>query len=148
MPILTEAGRALRWLARVIGVFWRVRPLVTLGAVVAKVLNRVFGLLALFLPLKVIILAGSEGVPRYFQFFIAPDEKSFWVVLLSLGAVTAFVATLLLEALTKRLAEAGSLEVLEGANELAVASRLRDEARGHYAKFCGVVANWLIVLLG
>lgn len=148
MNLFVESRKALRWALKVLGAFWRVRPWTTLAVILAKVTNRFCSMLAFFLPLKVVLLAGSDGVPRYFQFFIDPSDKEFWILLLSLGAVGLYLLTLLLDALIKSLSESGGAEVLQGANEIAVASRHREEVKGYFSRFSGIAANLLVVALG
>jgi len=60
-----ETVDAFTWLARVIGAFWRAQPRITASVIGAPVLSRFTGLGAFLLPLKVLLLAGSQGVPRY-----------------------------------------------------------------------------------
>lgn len=147
MNLFSETIACSRWIARVTGAFFKVRPWTTLALIIASVGENLTRVLAFFLPLKVILLAGSSGVPRYFRFFIEPDQKVPWIIGLSIGAVVFYVASLLLEAAGRRLAEAGSSEVLQGANEIAVTSVHRDEARSYYARFSAISSGLLLVLL-
>src|SRR5690554_4345608 len=148
MNLFVESTHALRWAFKVLSAFWRVRPLTALAVILAKVGNRFCNMLAFFLPLKVVLLAGSDGVPRYFQFFIEASDKKSWIMLLSLCAVGFYLLTLVLDALIKSLSESGGTEVLQGANEIAVASRQREEVKGYYSRFSGIAANVIVVVLG
>ena len=148
MQLFRETASAVAWVVNVTRAFFGVRPWTSLALVCSITVGRIAALLAFFLPLKVILLAGSDGVPRYFRFFIDPDDKLAWIIGLSIGTVVFYALSLLMERLSSVLAEAGSTEVLQGANEIAVASREREEAQGYYARFCGIAANGLLVVLG
>lgn len=63
------------------GVLWPVS-----GFIAAKVSRTV----AFLLPIKVILLAGSPGVPSYFQSFIAADSKPAWIVGLVAASVIVY----------------------------------------------------------
>ena len=141
MNLFRETGSAFAWVAQVLWAFCRVRLWTTFALICSITISRFAGLLAFFLPLKVILLAGSDGVPRYFRFFIDPDQRMEWIIGLSAAAVGFYVLSLIAESVSKKLSEMGSLDVLQGANELAVASRQREEARSYYRRFSGIAAN-------
>ena len=147
MNLFRESLAAGRWVAAVTRAFFRVRPWTTLTLVLSITSGKIASLLAFFLPLKVILLAGSDGVPRYFRFFIEPADKMPWIIGLSAAAVGFYALSLIATAVSKRLAEAGSSEVLQGANEIAVASKQREEAQGYYRRFSGISANILLMML-
>ncbi|MDQ2070136.1 hypothetical protein [Natronospira bacteriovora] len=145
---LLEAVRAfLKWLGDVLGVFIKARPATTLTLIGAHGLARVCSILAFFIPLKVILLAGSPGVPRYFRFFVDPDLRMEWIIGLSIAAVVFYLMTHVLEVAVKRLSEKGSIDILQEANEIAVVSRHIDAARDYYSRFGGVASNLSFSLL-
>lgn len=148
MSFFSESLRALLWVTKVLSVFWNVRPWTTVAVILAKAAGRFTSLLSFFLPLKVILLAGSDGIPNYFQFFIEPETKAFWIVVFSLGAVACYFATLMLGFLEKSFSNEGGVDVLSGADELAVGSHQRKEIGAYYSRFSGVVASALIVIFG
>lgn len=147
MNLFRESLNAASWVGSVTRAFFRVRPWTTLTLVVAITAGKIASLLAFFLPLKVILLAGSDGVPRYFRFFIDSADKMPWIIGLSAGAVAFYILSIILDAASKRLAEAGSSEVLQGANEIAVASKQRKEAQGYYRQFSGISADLLLMVI-
>ncbi len=147
MNLIRESVDSVRWVATVIAAFFQVRPWTTLTLIIAITASKIASILAFFLPLKVILLAGSDGVPRYFRFFIDPADKYPWIIGLSIGAVACYMLSLLLDSASKRLSEAGSSEVLQGANEIAVASSQREEAQGYYRRFSGIGANGLLAVI-
>ncbi|WP_019626599.1 hypothetical protein [Thioalkalivibrio sp. ALJT] len=147
MNLLTATGRFGVWVARVLFVFVWVRPLTTLGLVLSLLTQRVTNLLAFLLPLKIILLAGSDGVPRYFP-FIDPSQKMDWIIGLAVAAVVSYILSLIAAAVSEKLAAAGSVDILRDASELATAGDDREKARQRYRDFGDICAASLFVLGG
>lgn len=104
-------------------------------------------MLAFILPLKVILLAGAEGVPRYFS-FIDPVDKLGWVLGLSATAVFCYGAALVLEAFAEKVSVTTSQRVVRNATQLVVVKNQDSEARGYFSTLCGIGADLTFVLLG
>lgn len=147
MILTSQTVSLIAWIFRVNGVFAKIRPLTTFLLILSCSLLRFVQVLATFLPLKVLLLAASDGIPSYFRFFIEPELKSQWITILALGAVGFYIISLLLERWIRWLSETGSLRVLRGANEIAVSIRSQNEASSYYAKFGGVLADALVVVV-
>jgi hypothetical protein len=145
LKLFSETGAFLGWLFRVLGVFFRIRPGTTFVLIVAATVSQLSSILASFLPLKAILLAASPTVPRYFP-FVAEQDRELWIVVFAAAAIAAYLLTLALDALSRKLAEIGSLDVLEGANDLAIMYDQRTQARTHYDRICGIAGNLLLAL--
>lgn len=135
------------WYFRVMAELFRLQFLRTFTVVLTIAAARITGFLALVLPLKVILLAGSDGVPRYFRFFIEPETKSDWVVGLALASILLYVTTLVLEICARRLIHRVSVVLLDGGsgNALAATANEEDDAQSYYARFCRITANSLFI---
>ena len=142
-----ETMNVFVWLARVLGAFWRAQPRITAMVICAPVLARFTGLAAFLIPLKVLLLAGSEGVPRYFKFFMNSEDKLFWMVALSIAAALLYLVTLFLRSLSDRLSEAGSLEVMKEANKLALFGQQTLIGRRHFKEVTALCANLVFVTI-
>ena len=147
MKLISIVGDVINWNGRVISRFFRVSRSTTCATVASLATARVTRMLAFLLPLKVILLAGSGRVPRYFHFFISPDQKEEGVIGLSAAAVAAYVLTLVLEAHSKRLAERGGGELLAAASVMSVVSNQREQARDFYVRFTQVASKTLFALI-
>ena len=142
-----ETVDVFSWLARVIRAFWRAQPRITAMVICAPVLARFTGVGAFLLPLKVLLLAGSEGVPRYFRVFMNSEDKLFWIIALSITAALLFLITQFLKSLSDRLSEAGSLEVMKEANKLELFGHQTLIGRRHFKDITALCANLAFVTL-
>lgn len=129
-----------KWFWKAFYCFFKHCPLTTFLVVVLVAVGRVANFLSMVLPLKVIILAGSSGVPRYFAFFISPDDKANWIGYLAIGTIISYILTRVLDAFSERLASTAGADILGKANELSVISNQEEVAAEFYARFCKVVA--------
>jgi len=129
------------WLAGVVRLLWRVQHYTIVMVIGATVLSRFASLAAFLLPLKVLLLAGSDGVPRYFGGVANPDAKLFWIVGLSIAAVGFYLSGRFLKAFAGRLSEAGSLEVMKEANQLILVGNQGTVGRRHFASVTALCSD-------
>lgn len=147
MNLFTETKQFAVWFARLNKVCLTTRPFWTTFVIGASVVSTVAKLLAFLLPLKVILLAGSSGVPRYFAFFIDEADKYPWIIGLTAGAVLSYLTHLSLDAIIKRMAYSGGSAVLQKANTLAVLSNQEKAAQQYYERITGLTAEGIFLTL-
>lgn len=133
-----------RWFSQVMKVFFHVRPLTTLTVICADAVSTMTRILSMLLPIKVILLAASPGVPRWFP-FIDPAIKTPWIIGLTTAAIFFFFLTMLLESLVIRMSQDAGKEILYRANELALLKNQEETVRGYYASFCGICSSLLFL---
>lgn len=138
---------SIKWLLGILRAYMRVRPVATTAVIVLSVLSRVANLLAFLLPLKVILLAGSDGIPKYFTPFISAEDKLSWILGLAGAAVVSYLLTLIFGEFSKRLVDSGSSKVLEGANKLALVGKQREQARSNYSKVTQIAADGVFAIV-
>lgn len=149
MNLILETQALVQWLSQVLKRFLHIRPRTLMTVICAAAASKVFRLLAFVLPLKVILLVGSEGLPRYFQFFITnPDHRLEWIIGLTVASVLFFIVTLVLDFISARLAHSGGCEVLQCANDLTLLSDQEKVIQGAYSTVCHICANLLFVMTG
>ena len=146
MNLLTESASFWTWFASIVHAFFRNRPWTTLGVISASVAGMITRILSFLLPLKVILLAGSSGVPRYFP-FIDPADKMGWIIGLSLLAVASYGLTIILENLVSRMSSDAGGEIMQEAIQMAVLKKQEEAAQEYFADFCGICANLLFLSL-
>ena len=144
MNLITETYRFARWTTGVTRRFLRVRPWSTVAVTLASAVDGVLQLVAFLVPLKIILLAASPGIPRYFP-FIDPAHKMPWIIGLSIGAVGAYLTSLLLNHLSDRWSRSAGRDVLRGANDLAVHAKEEDQAQRAFGDFTGIIASLLFL---
>lgn len=109
--IVSNAARLLFWHNGLLASYYRIAPATTVSLVLAYALARVLHVAAFFLPLKILLLVTSDGVPSYFRAFIAPDDKNIWIAGLVVAVVAAYVVSQLLASATTSIARAGATNV-------------------------------------
>lgn len=147
MNIFSSQMKFWPWFSKVFFTFFKARPWATLVIIMATTVGHVTSLLSTLLPLKIILLAGSEGVPRYFAFFIDPAEKGGWIIGLSIATVGMFITTSVLENISRRISQSVSSDVLETANEISVISNQEQKASSYYSRFCTILSCAIFFVL-
>lgn len=147
MPLLNSCFQTLAWHYRVLKAFLKAQFVITSMVVLFQALSKITYLLAFLLPLKVILLIGTPGVPRYFP-FVDPAHKMDWVLGLTLAAIGCYLLTLLFDNLTERLAVPGSKAVVARANKIVAIRNQETSAQSYYLKFTDMAANLLFITLG
>lgn len=148
MNLPLEIRNFSAWFISILTALSHVRPIPTWVVVVMIGSGRITNILAFFLPLKVILLAGSEGVPRYFQAFIEVDQKMHWVIWLTVAAFVSFIVTQVLERIASRMASVAGAEVAAAASELSVVSNQDAQAQAYFGRICSVAAYLLFMVVG
>ena len=136
------------WFYQVFKTFLKVRPALSLVVVVISVTAKITNMIAFLLPLKVILLAGSDGVPRYFRFFVDPEQKLQWIVILSLVAIVAYIVTLILESLDRRFCENGAEAMVSYSNQMAVMANQAGMSFKVFSGFTGLAADISFIFAG
>jgi hypothetical protein len=145
---MKDARRTMAWTISVLDQFFRVSSRSTYGTISLFIISRIFRLMAFLLPLKVILLAGSDGVPRYFRPFLSPEYRDEGILFLSTAAILAYVIALFLDGQVKRLSEHGSANLLAASGIMWVVNNQRSQAQGFYALFTSVAAELLFAFIG
>ncbi|MFQ3787562.1 hypothetical protein [Halomonas sp. A29] len=142
------ALRHLYWSAAVLKKFFKLVPLPTLTLVVLTLVSQFSRMLAFFLPLKVIILIGSTGTPRYFPDSWAVLDRDVLVIALSLATVFFYAASLSSEKLLSFMAEKGAAGVVAGTQKLVLFTNQDEVASQAYQKLAaGLATGALTVVL-
>ncbi|WP_236236127.1 DUF2189 domain-containing protein [Pseudomonas faucium] len=125
----------------------RVVPATTLTVQVATLASQIFLLLAFFLPLKVIILLGSEKIPNYFPSALQALKKSHLIISLSLAAALSYVVYLLCELLIAYCCRRGARALLQRSAKLNLFENQEKIAAHAYSRFTRAMASALFVII-
>ncbi|MCT7378211.1 hypothetical protein [Chelativorans salis] len=124
----------------------RIVPAAILAMVIATLVSQLTLLLASLLPLKIILLIGSPGVPRYFPQSFAAFDRDALVVGLGAAAVGFYLIHLMAERFIAFNNERASGRVLERAGKLTLFANQEEMARGAIRKLARGMANAIFVL--
>ena len=133
--VRTYAGQLLLLTRRI----YQCSPLRLAAGIPLVLVNQVSFILALMLPLKVIIMLGSDGVPRYFRFFMTEETRMQWMVGLAFGAVGFFVLYAVTDLVLGRLAKRGGERLLTQSRKTGLFDRQEEFAGDIFRR---VVASW------
>ncbi|MFO8152600.1 hypothetical protein [Thioalkalivibrio sp.] len=147
-PLLPRFREGLRWSLQLGGRFLREAPGGTSLVVLATVLSQLAMLLAFFLPLKVVILLGSERIPRYFPAALAEFDRDTLIVALTLATVGAFGVYLLAERLIRFGSDRGARRILERSRKVVLFEDQDGIATRAYRRYAVIPAGLVFLLLG
>lgn len=121
----------------------RVVPFTTITVQITTLASQIFLLLAFFLPLKVIILLGSEKIPNYFPSAFQALKKNHLIVSLSVAAAVCYVLYLLSELLIAYCCRQGARTLLLRSAKLNIIENQEKIAAYAYSRFTRAMAGAL-----
>lgn len=136
-----------RWVSSVGGKIFRVVPNATLMVVLFTLASQICSLLAALLPLKVIILLGSERIPAYFPALLHDFHRSALILSLSTAAVVFFVCHLIAEALISKLSAYGARCLIARSRKLTLFDKQEETLSKAYQRFAGALAGAVFIVI-
>lgn len=138
---------ALRWSLSIGGKFFRVVPKETVSVVFSTLVSQITLLLAFLLPLKILMLLGSAGIPRYFPAAFDNVDRNVLVVLLSLSAIGFYIIHHVAERFIVFSADRGSRLLLERNQKIALFDNQEEVASRGYQRYSRSLAGSIFLLL-
>ena len=145
--MLQGLREGIRWSAWLGAKFFWAVPGATSAVVLATLVAQISMLLAFFLPLKVIVLLGSEGIPRYFPPAFAAVERDALIVWLSLAAVGFYGLYLLADRVIALGSERGAGQLLARSRKMVLFEGQDEVASNAYKRYANALAGGLFVFL-
>lgn len=139
--------KTVRWCLTLGAKFGRVVPLHTLAIVLLTLVSQIATLLASFLPLKVVILLGSDRIPRYFPAYLAELDRDVVIVALSIATVGFFLLYLLAERLIAWATARATRRLLAKSHKMVLFENQDEVAAGAYQRYSRALASGVFVLL-
>lgn len=137
----------LRWTLSLGAKFGRAIPGHTLTVVLLTLVSQIATLLASFMPLKVVILLGSEGIPRYFPPQFAQINRDALIGALSVATLACFLLYLLAEKLITQITEHGTKRLLLKSHKLVLFENQDEIAANAYQRYSRALAGGVFVTL-
>lgn len=120
----------------------------TLIIIALTIVSQFSAILASFLPLKVIILLGSENVPRYIPDFLAVYGKDILVVAFSIATLLFFLTHLLFEKIIGWFTRRATIQLLTRSQKLFLFENQDEVAKSAYLRFSRSVSGLALYFLG
>lgn len=137
----------IRWCISLGMKFARVVPLRTLWIVGLTIASQLSRLAAFLLPLKVVMMLGSERIPRYFPAIFLEFDRNVLVLCLGAATICAFISHLLFEKSIAAITAKGSALLLQRSHKMMLFEGQDSLAASAYERFSRAVAGWVFVLL-
>lgn len=125
----------------------RVVPYLTVCIVLLTLISQISALVASFLPLKVVILLGSEGMPGYLPSEIRAYGKDVLVGMFSLVTVAFYLVHLLSERMVNIATDNASSKLLARSHKLVLFENQDEIAAGAYSRYSRALASIIFALL-
>jgi len=138
---------SLRWSLSLAAKFSRVALWSTSLIVLLTLVSQISMLLASFLPLKVVILLGSERIPRYFPEALASMDQNVLIATLSVATVGFFVLYLLAERLITLVTDQATRLLLAKSHKMVLFENQDETAASAYQRFSRTLAGGVFVVL-
>lgn len=145
--VFTDIGKSIRWSISLGNKFIQVVPWLTLFAVILSVFSQFFLLIGFLLPLKVVLLLGSDGVPGYFPSVFQHFGRNGLVLLLSGASVLFYTLHLLTGKLVENAATLASDRLLARSRKMAIFENQQDIATKGYQRYSQSLATVTFVSL-
>ena len=137
----------LRWIVSLSAKFLRVLPILTLVIVLLALIAQITSLLSFFMPLKIIILLGSEGMPRYFPPAFSQIDRNLLIAWLSAATVGFFLLSLLAHKLIDKSIDLGATKLLAKSQKMVLFENQQEFAGSAYQRYSTVLAAGVFISL-
>ncbi|MBJ2240677.1 MULTISPECIES: hypothetical protein [unclassified Pseudomonas] len=125
----------------------KVTPATTITIQISSLAAQAFLLLAFFLPLKVLILLGSDTVPQYYPAYLKDIQKNHLIVITSSFAFLFYLLYIVSELVIFRLSKLGAARVLLKSAKLNLFNNQENITTQIYSKFNRGLAAGIFALL-
>lgn len=148
MSLFDSLRNAASWSLLIGARFVRYVPGSTIIVVLATLISQIAMLLAFFLPIKVVILLGSTGIPGYFPSVLAEIDRNTLIIALSISAIGAYLLYLLSERVIVWSSDFGARHLLARGSKLVLFENQGEMAVRGYRRYAHALASGIFVLLG
>ena len=147
MWLLNQFSQYLFWFFSALKKFLGITTLPAALAVFCILISTVAQTFAFFLPLKVVLLLGSVGVPDYFKVVFGDIAKNQLVLSLSAAAVGFYLLHLLSDYIAGVYVSTGAQRLMLSSKKLIVYPNQKILGNNFYGKMCNSIAASIFVLI-
>ena len=143
--MLNSTPSSLRWLGSLGAKFFQVAPGPTLFVIPATLVSQISMLLASLLPLKVLLIIGSDGVPSYLQQDFIQFERDTLIASLCIAIPIFYLLHLAMERLILLASNLGAKRLLAQSQKIVLFENQDDLAAASYRRYAGGLANAVFI---
>lgn len=136
-----------RWSGSVYRKLFAIVPWRTAGVAIFSLFSQFTLMLAFFLPLKVIILIGSTGIPKYFPQSWASLDRDSLVIMLSVSAVVFYLLHLVAERGVDTFADSGARTLVARSRKMTLFAGQEEFAKSVYQRMSRILAAGCFLVL-
>ena len=137
----------LQWFISLNMKFFRVVLFLTLAIVFFSLIGNIATIISFFLPLKIIILLGSEGIPRYFPGILLQVDRDLLIAWLCAATLFFFVISLLAKKVVDIIGNSVTSKLFAKNQKIILFKNQQDIAISAYKLFSSVVASSIFIFL-
>lgn len=127
--------------------FIQVVPWQTFSIVFLTLFSQITSLLAFFLPLKIVILLGSENIPHYFPLSWADLNRDILIAALSIATVCFYILFLVSQNAISRVTDQATSKVLSRNRKIELFHNQQSVANSAYKRYSRALAGLIFVIL-
>jgi len=139
--LVYEVSLFARWSLSLLSKIFKVAPYHAAIVMLLSMASQVLLLLAFFIPLKVVILIGSDGIPRYFPESLVSYGKEGLIITLAALSVVLYIIYIIADRLVYLLADAGARALLDRSNKLVMYANQEEIARQLFQRFLVMISS-------
>lgn len=137
----------VRWCLSLGAKLYRVVPILTLAIVCLTLVSQISSILSFFLPLKIVILLGSEGVPGYLPSILASLDRDILILALSVATIGFFLLSVFAEKLIERATNVAVGKLLAKSQKMVLFENQDLVAADGYRRYSSALAGVVFVPL-
>jgi hypothetical protein len=146
--MLKNVAETIHWSLSLGAHFFRITPIATAIIVILTLIAQVSLMAAMLLPLKIVMLLGSDGMPRFMPPQLAVFERDDLIVGLSVVAVAFYALQALATKYINRVSENGAAKLLAKSEKIVLFENQNEIASEVYKKYAEALASFTFSLLG
>ncbi|WP_179028119.1 hypothetical protein [Pseudomonas hunanensis] len=136
----------MTWLRSIGNKITQIVPGFTAAIIIATLTSQASLLLAYFLPLKVIILFGSTGIPSYFPSQLQAVDKNHLIISLTLATAFFYLLNMLCEQVISRCADLGGRKILQQSRKITLFINQDEIVALAYQRYARSLASTIFLL--
>jgi len=138
---------ALKWYKKLTGRFLNISSLETIVVIIATLFSQLFLLISSMMPLKVMMLLGSDRIPKFFPISWQSMDRDTLIIYLAIATIFCFVLYLMSEKMIDIFSLKGSVKILENNKKIVLFEKQDIFAKQSYSKLAKSLSDIIFFIL-